>query len=375
MAGSSEGNGASGKQGSESGRGTDLGAKRPAPADIARLAQAIFAEPVDRITAPGGKGRESLRVHLRSGNVIATWRPEPARRRMEIAVLRGLSKHGAPVPRFLGESEGVFFQQDLGSRRFSAELVRREGGALDDLVIRAFASILQIQQAAVSSGLLDRVPKLGISPRWIEAALHGPIAFSEENGLDAPRLDMDRLAADFASSAPRFIKWDARPGNASIDAQGRVCWFDWEHCGRREGVEDFGWMAADEFWPLPPARSLALLERAAGQAGDGAASALLDGAAFDHLALFATFHSVQRLRLIRDRAGRRGWIDEADARRHDKIGAAPALVDRLCAHGADWAAILPATRALSPWFEKARQAIHAAAARHAAGEGGSDPAR
>ena len=45
--------------------------ERPGPEEIARVAAEVFGTPVDRVTAPGGSSRESVRVHMGEATVIA----------------------------------------------------------------------------------------------------------------------------------------------------------------------------------------------------------------------------------------------------------------------------------------------------------------
>ncbi|MFT6695950.1 MAG: hypothetical protein ACJAXU_001451, partial [Paracoccaceae bacterium] len=44
------------------------------PSSVAEIAAQIFAMPVVKVTAPGGKTRESLRVHFANRTIVATQR-------------------------------------------------------------------------------------------------------------------------------------------------------------------------------------------------------------------------------------------------------------------------------------------------------------
>jgi hypothetical protein len=319
------------------------------PEGVAKLAEAIFGQTVDRVTAPGGSSRDSLRVHMADRTVIATQRKYPGRARMEIEVLQALTAQGAPVPRYLGGEGQVFFQEDAGSRRLSAELLRQTEAGLTDAAARAFEGLLRIQAAGRRAGLAARVPALGTGRTWIEGFVSTPIAASPGFGIAAPRIDRMALADTLDVPAETFLKWDARPGNGAIGAGGDVLWFDWEHCGRRQGMEDFAWLAGDEFWPIPPETVVPILSQVLPA----------EGRAYNlrWLGLYITFHIVQRLVLIRKRYDKAGWVDPARAMRYDKIGTDGALAQRLCRHGAGWADRDGATRPMVPWFDAAGAAF------------------
>jgi hypothetical protein len=322
-----------------------------APEEVAKLAERVFGQPVERVTAPGGSSRDSLRVHMADRTVIATQRKYPGRARMEITVLKALSAEGAPVPRYLGGEGHVFFQEDSGSRRLSAELLRQSGAAQDRVAARAFEGLVRVQEAGRRAGLAARVPALGTGRDWIDGFVATPIAASPDFGIAAPQIDRSALADALTVEADTFLKWDARPGNGAIGADGTVLWFDWEHCGRRQGMEDFAWLAGDEFWPIGPERVIAVLSPllpAARRAAD-----------LRWLGLYVTFHIVQRIVLIRKRYDKAGWVDPAKAMRYDKIGTDSALALRLCRHGAGWADRDPATRPMVRWFEDCSRAIEA----------------
>ena len=319
------------------------------PENVAKLCESFFSMPVDKITAPGGKSRESLRVHFATRNIIATQRKFPGRMRMEVEVLKRLTGAGAPVPAFLGGNEQIFFQADVGAERLSGHLASDDPARRDRAAKAAFESLLRIHAAGAETGLAEIVPALGESPDWVRGLIGTVHTTSEKLGLTPPSLDMPGLERRLQVTPARFIKWDARPGNASIDGDGRVWWFDWEHCGRRQGMEDFAWLAGDEFWPLDSEAVVTLL------------APLLDGARaeqdLDYLTHFITFHIVQRLTIIHRRFVKAGWVDAKKALKFDKIGTDPDLARRLCRHGAGWAGRAALTRPMVPWFEACSEAI------------------
>jgi len=319
------------------------------PKNVALISEKIFGMKVDKVTAPGGKSRESLRIHFPAKTIVATQRKYPGRMRLEVEVLRRLTKAGAPVPKFLGGTEQIFFQEDVGSRRLSGELVHAGPKGQKDVAARAFESLLQIRNAGEETGLAEIVPALGEHKDWVKGFVGTPHKTSEKYKIAPPDLDLQALTDVLHVPATRFIKWDARPGNASIGAAGQVYWFDWEHCGKRQGMEDFAWLAGDEFWPVPTDDVVDILTEILPK--DQLESELA------YLSQFISFHIIQRLTIIHRRFVKAGWVDAAKAMKYDKIGVDPALAIRLCVHGAGWADRVELTRPLVRWFEDCAKAV------------------
>ncbi len=319
------------------------------PANVAKICEQIFAMPVVKVTAPGGKTRESLRVHFENRTIVATQRAYAGRMRLEVEVLKRLTEQDAPVPKFLGGSEQIFFQQDVGSRRLSGELLNGTGEVRKQIAARAFESLVRIREAGERSNLADIVPALGADEKWVKGFVGTSVATSEKYKIAPPALDFQALVDRLHVPATTFVKWDARPGNASIGALGHVFWFDWEHCGKRQGMEDFAWLAGDEFWPVDTDDVVDILTEIL--PSDRGANDL------DYLGLFITFHIVQRLTIIHRRFTKAGWVDAAKAMRYDKIGVDPELAKRLCRHGAGWADRSALTRPMVRWFDDCAAAI------------------
>ncbi len=325
--------------------GTDGG---PPPAeDAAQAAEALFGDPVDRITAPGGRRRASVRVHLGGRSVIASWRADPARRAREIALLEALAREDAPVPRFLGQSRGWSFQSDAGNRRLTAELERQDAQGRETVAAAALESLLQIKRAARRRGLVADLPPIANGSEWLGRFARGLVRLAERLGIPAPDYDAAALARGLTSLPLTFIKWDARPGNAAIAADGRVIWFDWEDYGRRAGVEDAAFLVADEFWPLPADSSRDLLRRT-GFVAPGHEPLFIR---------FAVLQGIERCRLILGQQGRHGWQDAARMRRYDRIGVSRELALRVTATAAALAGMDGAAQPLARWLDHAAMAL------------------
>jgi hypothetical protein len=113
-------------------------------------------------------------------------------------------------------------------------------------------------------------------------------------------------------------------------------------------VEDFAFLLGDEFWPVEPARALRLF----------ADCAPVDPTpVLPLLRRFSTLQVAQRLRLIESQQRKHGWNREDRARRYDRIGTAPELVQRLRDHGTALAQMDPLTDPMTGWFSDVAQAI------------------
>jgi len=321
---------------------------RPSPERLAQIAAAVFDAPVRRIAAPGGRGRSSVRVIFDDRSVIATWRADSRRFATEVEVLRRLSEAGAPVPAWLGTAEGVMFQGDAGSARLSAQLTDPDRARA--AARAALDSLWTLKRIAADIGLAGDLPALGMGEAWLSPFCAAPARLSRRLGLDAPRLDIPALADTLVRQPRHFVKWDARPGNAAPQPDGRVIWYDWEHAGRRAGPEDAAFLAGDEFWTLDADTTLELYARSDPQVTPGM---------MIYVTRFAVLQAVQRLALIARQARETGWTDPAGALRYDRIGADPDRVAALCARAADLSGRDRLLRPMVDWFARLPAALAA----------------
>ncbi|MEY8839433.1 hypothetical protein AB9K41_10435, partial [Cribrihabitans sp. XS_ASV171] len=90
---------------------------------IIAAAERLFGATVDHVSAPGGEGRSSFRIHFHDRDVIATLRPNFRRTHLEAYVLEKLSAECDDVPTPLGVDGEILFQSDVGQRRLNEEIV------------------------------------------------------------------------------------------------------------------------------------------------------------------------------------------------------------------------------------------------------------
>lgn len=329
---------------------------RTAPPQADRLARILasaerfFGEKVQHVTAPGGAGRASLRLHFAGRKVIATLRPNFRRTHLEAYVLRALAAHGDDSPACLGVDGDILFQADAGQRRLNVEIAAADQGLQADLADQAVGAIFRLHAAGRKAGLEGLLPHLGAHPDWIRSMVGAASRLQEFGPGLSHRFDAEAACARLAVKPGQFVKWDCRAGNAAIGADGRLRWFDFEYAGVRHGAEDFAWLIGDEAWPLAPA----LMQEIVGQNFDPACGHGREEW-MEYLALYLTFHAMQRLNLITEEAVRRGWQSKALLRRKDDVGTHPDFAAHICSVGAEFAARARLTESLVPNFEAAER--------------------
>lgn len=322
--------------------------ERGDPAKLASVAEDLLGAKVARLTAPGGRRRASLRIHLSDGRrVIATRRASPAQSRLEAALLAGLEGAGGHVPRLLGQADGFVFQEDAGGRRLSAELALRQGSAQTALAEDAIHALEEIRRQAAVRGLTSVTEPIALDRRWLLRFLTAPHRLARAFSLAPPALDLSALGAALRCAPRQLVKWDARPGNAALGEGGKVIWYDWSAFGRRAGVEDIATLIADEYWPLAPEVSLAAVAAVTPDRGPEARPLLIR---------FATCQIAARLLELYVQASRTGWQPVEDLMRYDLVGAAPGFAERLASHGAEMAALDWLTAPAAPLFEAVARA-------------------
>ena len=171
--------------------------------------------------------------------------------------------------------------------------------------------------------------------------------------LDLPEIDRTALLQQIRVRKPRLIKWDARSGNAILRDDGAVAWFDWEHCGRRNRLDDLIWLLGDEFTPDLPEVEEQLLQLHLPAFADD----LGTDEARSYIATFGSFHTCVRLELILENKDGDDWWEWDYCLARDKVGVTLEAAHRLCARGARWASWSPLTEPLVPWFGRVAERL------------------
>lgn len=316
-------------------------------------AEAYFQSPVRKITSPGGSGRASQRLHFDDTTVIGSLRPNFRRTHLEAYILQRLEPFCDDIPVCFGVVENIMFQSDVGDRRLNREIVDYDSGDQVAIAEEAVAAIFRIQAAARKTELADTLPHLGSNADWIKEFVQGPQMFQDflEQGVP-DSYPVQEIAALLDCPATQFVKWDCRSGNAALDDDDRLRWFDFEYAGMRHGAEDFAWLIGDETWPLDGETMLDIVEDGFDPAcGHSRADYL------DYLHVYTVLHCIQRLRLIARDAPKRGWLEQERIRQKDDLGLHPAFAAHLCGVAAYFADRNPLTYMLAPLLETAEAAF------------------
>lgn len=334
---------------------------------INELAKTELGSPITKVQFPGGKSRRSYRAILENGNsVIVTKRKTKERSQLECRALSTLGNAGMPVPSLLASDGHLFFQQDIGNKRLSESLHScTTGSERLALLDSAVVGLSNIQHCATEAGLDTSVPMLGSDKKWREEFARLPQIIGQFLEVEAPAIDTDAVVDALAVPRPRFVKWDARPGNALVDANSTVIWVDWEHCGARNRLDDLAWLLADEYNEDDAATEEQLFDRHLGKFKDGRDA----DTAYEYLMVYGTLHTCVRLGMIlhrkdRNKGGRKGhgenkrdWWDAEYCLAGDKIGVTQEMAERQCQRASRWAANSSLLNDLSEWFGEAQQAI------------------
>jgi len=314
---------------------------------LTRAAESLLGKRVDRVDYPGGKSRESIRLTMQDDtSVIATRRSNLTRARLEVRTLTSLNKHNAPVPRLLANNHShVLIQEEVMGERLSSALKNANKEQYETLVAAALDSMASIHAAASQENLELFATKLGNQSQWIAGLVNRPAVIGEYLKVKAPELDLDSLITLLSVKQQRFIKWDSRPGNAIVEANGRIVWFDWEHAGTRNRLDDMAWILGDEFLPEFAETEASLIERFIPQFAD----AMSAKQAHDYLMAYGTFHMVVRLGLILKHMDGEWW-DQDYCIDGDKIGVTLLCAQRLCERGGRWSGQCELTQPLASWF-------------------------
>jgi len=321
---------------------------------LVRAVEALLNTEVTGVEYPGGKSRESYRLLLTDQrSVIATRRDTLERARREVLTLAALNRQATEVPRLIATNYSqILVQEEVAGTRLSQALSDADAMQFTRLLDAALESLRHIQRAATTEGLEDVVDALGADDEWLARLVQRPRVVGEHLDVPAPPLDEAALLTLLAIREPRFVKWDTRPGNALVTSDDRVVWFDWEHTGKRNRLDDVAWLLGDEFLPDFAGAETALIERHAHLFAED----LSAGEAKTYLLAYGSFHIVVRLGLILKHMDGKWW-DQDNCIATDRVGVTLICATRLCRRGARWAAAHPLTAPLAAWFGRVEERV------------------
>lgn len=329
---------------------------------LSRICERALGSAIAKAEFPGGIYRESSVITLEDGRiVVATRRDEPANAAIEHEALRRLAEVNAPTPRPLYWNGALLLQEYAPGPRL-AQAIAAEPDTAGPLIADAMTSLALLHDRGSAAGMDSFGPLLGTSSEWIEALIARPDVVGEFLGVKAPKLDVDTLCEQFFCLYPRFVKWDARPGNAIALEGGGVAWFDLEHSGAGCRLNDLIWLLGDETIPDDPRMEEALLDAAIPSFADGRS----DDEARAFFYAFGVFHCAVRLGAMLRLKGDEPWGKFESFIVRDGLVVTLEHARRLCKRGARWADHAQETRSLVAWYEKVSRALILLDKRHGA---------
>ncbi len=315
--------------------------------NLSQVCESMLNQQVVNIDFPGGEHRSACRLHLEDGSsVIASRRQDHGRTLLEQQILNKLEPFTQCIPQVRAFNGIVLIQQDLPGTRLSVLLKRASEEHYEALVKEALDSLVEIHHAADQAGLDQAVPLLGCDSKWLSGFIEQPAIIGNYLRLPCPNPPFNEIYDLLTIMRPRFIKWDTRPGNAMVDENGKISWFDWEHCCARNRLDDMAWLLCDEITPYHPEAEERIINTYLSKFADGND---LDYA-HAYLRVFGILHMMVRLGGIISEKGDQPWMLEGDPHFHL---AEDALVQaqRLCARAADWSKKSIYPTSMSYWFK------------------------
>ncbi len=313
--------------------------------ELLDLLSNLLSVPVTLHDAPGGRDRKTLICKAGTRQFAVSQRKSASRAQLEATVLQHLGPLGL-APNLVSRKGNVIVQEFIVGSRLPVALARLSDDRKPGLMRRATDTLIEAQVAADAAGLSFLAPAIGVRSGWDRDLALAPTKLGQAMDLDVPPHDFGNWLGMAEDAPRRFVKWDARPGNAILRPDGSVCWIDWEHAGSRRPVDDLVWLFADEWAPDAPEAFKIALGRLADRHDANPADLQTQFTAM------AVAHSAMRLLLILQRKGDGPWWDHAACLRHDRVGVTPAHVRCVAERAARWAETVPGLEPLAPMLRR-----------------------
>jgi phosphotransferase family enzyme len=300
-------------------------------ADFQARIERLAGRTVARISRPGGKKRDVLRIYFETGpNWILVRRSKSHRAEREIAVLDALAgQPGMRIPERIGSLGEWSIISDLGNRRMSLHIQQTPSNQRWSVAEEAIAGIFEFQNAANACPAVSSLPSVTLDDKALLHIAKGPARTCVRYGLNLPIPKPKTLLPWIGAQSTSFIKGDCRAANIVLDEAGNLGWIDFEYAGLRHGSEDIAWFLCDETLPLPLDGHLDDLDALVRQARPDNPETYLKT-----LVINATLHAGTRLRVIGNELDGKSWLDYATILNEDLVGVHPTLTTRLAQKGA-----------------------------------------
>jgi len=293
-------------------------------------------------------GNKTLLITSNQGKkYILTYRYNLAYAELEAEVLKRLAKRNDALPKLINRSGNWLVQEYISGQRLSVALANKNNKKKCESICNAISSLISIQENAQEIGLEKLVKPICTSQEWREGKIGALKGIAEVSGLSPPRVRRDKIFKVLKIKPLSFIKWDARLGNGILRDNKSTCWFDWEHCGRRAGIDDLVWFLSDEWLNLTKDEEQLIINKFIYRFNRKEISVPSEA----YLRVFGTIHMCGRLSKILELwQGRSSWIDREKCLTHDLMGVTAQESSRLALKAARWANDDNLTRPLVPWL-------------------------
>jgi len=316
--------------------------------EIAELSKTVFDRLPERVAFPGGKSRSAFLVDMGDKYYIYAKRGRRGDARVESRVLKALQGSGF-TPELTAVAGEWVVQEYLSGIRLPVYLNQLKSMSDREQVVgSAIESLINIYRKAEQGNLADHLPAIGEAREWFYSRTGAAKRMSNDLKLPVPNVDRNLLTDIMHGPRDRFMKYDARPGNALVDGS-HVYWFDWEDCGAGDPIEDLAFILCDEWMNLDASAESRLIER------------FLPFFAHERsleevrrqLTVYGLVHVTVRLRMaLKYRCRDKKWWDRDVCLAGDKVGNTPTETARLCDRGIRWAGQLPELHGFTPWFRE-----------------------
>jgi len=309
---------------------------------------------VQSFSHPGLKNRDKtgnktfLIITDQRQKFIMTFRFNEAHAELEAEVLKRLGNKNDSLPKLVNRSGNWLVQEYISGDRLSLALAKTDKRKSYKIICNALSALVDIQNDAKEIGFEKLVKPICNNQSWRDERLSAFKSISEVSGLYAPKLDHQNLSKALEIKPLSFIKWDARLGNGILRNNKKICWFDWEHCGRRAGIDDLVWLLSDEWLNLETEDELSIINKFINHFKKK--EVLIPPE--QYLRVFGTMHMCGRLsKILELRQKRSSWMDREKCITFDLMGVTAQETNRLIRKASRWASLDGLTRPLVPWLD------------------------
>jgi len=316
--------------------------------ELANECSKLLGVSVDSFDFPGGVNRKTFRLNLKNGtSVFVSQRNRIERADLERSVLTAAAGTDINIPELIAtDGKCLLIQEAVPGVRLPEALHKKHNKDVHYYLDNALASLAEIHLMGTSKGFDETSFKLGAEENWMYRYVDRARALGDHFDVPTPYIDVDKIVSIIQLRKPRFIKWDARAGNAMARKDGQVYWIDWEHMGARNRLDDLCWFFGDEFSPTTREVEEELLEKYLPIYAD--AFSLEE--ARHYFYTMGVFQLIVRLGLIFKRKPKDGWKDYNRCLTKDYAGITLKNVMRLCERGSRWSEKSEEVAPLSEWF-------------------------